>query len=116
MTHAALANKHDGDKIWGHRSVYCADVEIQAQDVDHNVGAANGAKTWIHDRVFVKLITPCLLTWAFWQRFLVLTSSPPTPFLRTSLHEAAPEYLRTYSHLMKHASDFGNSETAMSFT
>lgn len=43
-THAALAKKHGGDKIWGHRSVYCADVELQAQDVGHNVGAANGAK------------------------------------------------------------------------
>ena len=43
-THAALAKKHGGDKIWGHRSVYCADVEIQAQDVNHNDGVANGAK------------------------------------------------------------------------
>lgn len=46
-THAALAEKHGGDKIWGHRSVYCADVDLQAQDVGHNFGAANGAKKGI---------------------------------------------------------------------
>ncbi|KAF6228879.1 hypothetical protein HO133_006990 [Letharia lupina] len=43
-THAALAKKHGGDKIWGHRSVYCADVELQAQDVGCKVEAANFAK------------------------------------------------------------------------
>ena len=31
-THLELAKKHGGDKIWGHRSVYYADVALQAQD------------------------------------------------------------------------------------
>ncbi len=39
-----MAKKHGGNRIWGHRSVHCAEVELQAQDVDHNAGAANGAK------------------------------------------------------------------------
>lgn len=62
--------------------------------------------TWIYDRVFIKPVPPCLLSWAFWQHFLVLGSSPITPSLRTSLYQAALGYLRTYSHLIKHASDF----------
>lgn len=49
-THAALAKKHGGDKIWGYRSVYCADVELQAQDVGQKVGAANSAKNDVFAR------------------------------------------------------------------
>lgn len=33
-THGALAKAHGGDKIWGQRSVYCAGVELQAQQLD----------------------------------------------------------------------------------
>ena len=33
-THRELAQRHGGDKIWGHRNVYCAEVELQAQDLD----------------------------------------------------------------------------------
>ena len=43
-THAALARKHGGDKIWGYRNVHCAEVELQAQEVDHKGGLANGAE------------------------------------------------------------------------
>ena len=43
-THAALAKKHGGDKIWGYRSVYCADVELQAQDIGHTVRTTHTAK------------------------------------------------------------------------
>ena len=42
-THAALARKHGGDKIWGYRNVHCAEVELQAQDVDAKEMPANGA-------------------------------------------------------------------------
>ncbi|KAL6718767.1 Processing alpha glucosidase I [Lecanora helva] len=31
-THAQLAQKHEGDKVWGHREVYCAEVKLQAQN------------------------------------------------------------------------------------
>ena len=30
-THAELAQKHDGDKLWGHRKVHCADVDLQGK-------------------------------------------------------------------------------------
>ena len=60
QTHAALAEKHGGDKIWGHRSVYCADVELQARDVGHNVGAANGAKD---DVMAQSAMVPSELDW-----------------------------------------------------
>ncbi|KAI4209379.1 MAG: hypothetical protein LQ351_007669, partial [Letrouitia transgressa] len=33
-THAQLAQKHGGDKVWGHRFVYCADVKLQAQNLE----------------------------------------------------------------------------------
>ena len=32
--HAELAKEHGGDRRWGHRSVYCADVDLEAQDLD----------------------------------------------------------------------------------
>ena len=62
--------------------------------------------TWIHDRMFIKPIPLFLLSGAFWQHFLVSTSSGIPPSLRMSLQESALGYLRTYSHLIKHASDY----------
>lgn len=59
-THAALAKEHSGDKIWGHRSVYCADVELQAQDFGHKVGAANEAK---NDATAQSFKVPSELDW-----------------------------------------------------
>ena len=59
-THAALAIKHSGDKIWGYRSVHCADVELQAQDLGHEVGAANGAK---NDVIAQSAKVPSELDW-----------------------------------------------------
>ena len=35
-THGVLAKEHGGDKIWGYRSVFCADVELQAQQFNNN--------------------------------------------------------------------------------
>ena len=59
-THAALAKKHGGDKIWGYRSVHCADVELQAQDIGHEVAAANGAK---NDIIAQSAKVPSELDW-----------------------------------------------------
>ena len=36
-THRALAEKHGGDRIWGHRNIYCADVELLAQELEDDV-------------------------------------------------------------------------------
>lgn len=35
-THGELAKEHGGDQIWGHRSVYCADVALEAHDWNNN--------------------------------------------------------------------------------
>lgn len=32
--HGELAKEHGGDKRWGYRRVYCADVDLEAQDLD----------------------------------------------------------------------------------
>ena len=34
--HAQLSRKHDGDKIWGHREVYCVAVKLQAQNITNH--------------------------------------------------------------------------------
>lgn len=43
-THGELAKKHGGDKIWGHRSVYCADVALQAQDLNNEAAIATAVE------------------------------------------------------------------------
>ncbi|KAL8999880.1 MAG: hypothetical protein Q9188_005794 [Gyalolechia gomerana] len=35
--HGELAKEHGGDKRWGHRNVYCAEVDLEAQDLDKAV-------------------------------------------------------------------------------
>ena len=44
-THAELAREHGGEKIWGYRKVHCAEVELQAQDLDDIGGPVNGAES-----------------------------------------------------------------------
>ena len=44
-THAALAKKQGGENIWGYRNVHCAEVELQAQDLDDKGGLFNGAES-----------------------------------------------------------------------
>ena len=44
-THAALAKKHGGNTIWGYRNVHCAEVKLQAQELDHKGGPTNGAES-----------------------------------------------------------------------
>ena len=59
-THAALAKEHNGDRIWGHRSVYCADIELQAQVIGDSVGAVNNAK---NDLIAQSAQVPSELDW-----------------------------------------------------
>lgn len=44
-THVELAKEHDGGKIWGHRRVYCAEVELQAQEGDEKFSLATEAES-----------------------------------------------------------------------
>ena len=60
-THGELAKKHGGDKIWGHRSVYCADVALQAQDLNNEATIANGVEERHEDSSTTKV--PSDLDW-----------------------------------------------------
>ena len=73
---------------------------------------------WIYDRVFLKPIPPFLLSWAFWQRYLcdknpiwpqkstATTESPVVGCQGADLKRSALGFLRTYSILIQHESDF----------
>lgn len=61
-THAELAKKHDGDKIWGHRKVYCADVVLRAQELDEKLASASGAEGKSIEQL---AIVPSELDWLF---------------------------------------------------
>ncbi|XPS79549.1 hypothetical protein M3J07_011549 [Ascochyta lentis] len=63
--------------------------------------------TWIYDRVYLKPIPKVLLSYAFWKCFLVdeVERSPVVSSNKQAV-EAAKGYLRSYSHLIHHRSDF----------
>lgn len=42
--HSEIARKHGGEKIWGYRNVYCADVKLQAQD-SHSKATQSGGSS-----------------------------------------------------------------------
>lgn len=62
--------------------------------------------TWILDRVFLKPVPAFLMSWAFWQQYLISDDSPIPTNLRDSLRRGALGYLRTYFHLIRYPSDF----------
>ena len=62
--------------------------------------------TWMYDHVYLKPIPPYLLSWAFWQYYFVNTSSIFSQHERDRAKAAALGFLRTYSYLILHASDF----------
>lgn len=69
--------------------------------------------TWISDRVFIKPIPPCILSWAFWQSYILpINASQPSAGVeeqeqqRRQIARAALGLLRTYSYLIRHPSDF----------
>ncbi|KAI4276590.1 MAG: hypothetical protein LQ337_002373 [Flavoplaca oasis] len=62
--------------------------------------------TWILDRVFLKPVPAFLMSWVFWQKYLISDNSPIPTNLRDSLRRGALGYLRTYFHLIRYPSDF----------
>lgn len=62
--------------------------------------------TWIQGRIFLKPIPSYLLSWRFWQHYLISDNSPIPTDQRAEIRKAALGYLRTYSLLVKHPSDF----------
>ena len=59
---------------------------------------------WDHDRVFVKPIPPCLLSYEFWQMYLYKDSNRLGTG-RERLYRVALGFLRTYFYLIRHESD-----------
>jgi hypothetical protein len=62
--------------------------------------------TWIYDRIFIKPIPAYLLSWAFWQHFLMSLDSPIPKPNKILICQASLGFLRTYSRLIRHQSDF----------
>ena len=66
---------------------------------------------WKHSQVFIKPLPRYLLSYAFWNRFLVEDPSP-LGVDRQKLFQAAKGLLRTYYHLIKHETDFHTAQSA----
>ena len=66
---------------------------------------------WTHNRVFIKPLPKYLLSFAFWDKYLVDRSSP-LQGEREMLCRAAKGFLRTYYHLVKYESDFDMAQSA----
>lgn len=58
---------------------------------------------WINDRIFIKPLPPYLLSYQFWNTYLLSSTSPLES--RHDIRKAALGYLRTYHHLIQHESD-----------
>ncbi|KAM0473863.1 hypothetical protein ACHAPX_007911 [Trichoderma viride] len=61
--------------------------------------------TWIYERVFIKPLPEYLLSHAFWDYYLVNTSSPIPAPERKAIFKAACGFLRSYAFLIQHKSD-----------
>ncbi|KAI7201602.1 hypothetical protein D0869_04281 [Hortaea werneckii] len=49
--HAELAESHGGDKLWGHRHVHCAEVALQARDLDNLSDSTKPEIDWLAPEV-----------------------------------------------------------------
>ncbi|KAH6677996.1 hypothetical protein B0J14DRAFT_581707 [Halenospora varia] len=64
---------------------------------------------WYHDRVFIKPLPSYLTSHTFWSRFLISKTPHSTTLLPADKEEVcktALGYLRTFTHLIKHESDY----------
>ena len=66
---------------------------------------------WIDDRVYIKPIPAYLLSHAFWIFLLSEHYSPGFCHSRDNLSRSARGFLRTYTHLIAHESDFQLAKT-----
>ncbi|CAG8979288.1 hypothetical protein HYALB_00012671 [Hymenoscyphus albidus] len=60
---------------------------------------------WFHDRIYIKPLPKYLLSYRFWEMFLV-NQSTCLGGRRDAIRKAALGYLRTYRYLIQHESDF----------
>ena len=59
---------------------------------------------WLQDRIHIKPLPQCLLSYAFWNEVL-LSPAPQGMLSRPEFAKAALGYLRSYRHLIRHESD-----------
>ena len=59
---------------------------------------------WYYDRVYIKPLPKFLLSYIFWQQYLLNEGSPLAE--RRSIQKVALGYIRTYFYLIRHESDF----------
>ena len=60
---------------------------------------------WYYDRIFLKPLPKYLLSYRFWTKYLLATTSPLGD-KRESIRRVALGYLRTYFYLIRYESDF----------
>lgn len=62
---------------------------------------------WVDDKIFIKPLPPYLLSHAFWAEYLQpRPTNPSTTSPQARVTPAALGFLRTYTHLIRHESDF----------
>lgn len=61
---------------------------------------------WYYDRVFIKPLPKYLLSYSFWDFYLTSDDSPISVDSRKKLRQAALGFLRSYTWLIQHRSDF----------
>ena len=61
---------------------------------------------WIYDRIYIKPLPVYLFSHAFWEYYLVSNESPIPASQRLDIVKAAQGFLRSYSYLIQHKSDF----------
>jgi hypothetical protein len=98
--HLWLVAKQDSSHVssLSHQIVRGRDIIITENPELHLV--------WIYDRVYIKPIPMYLLSHAFWEFYLVSKNSPIPEPLRQDIAKAAQGFLRSYSYLIRHKSDF----------
>ncbi|KAB2568856.1 hypothetical protein DBV05_g12465 [Lasiodiplodia theobromae] len=118
------------DRLWQHleRELYSADLEklaphlwMMSTQSSANISPLHRQKVknrriiitedprlhlvWVDDKIFIKPLPPYLLSHAFWAEILQPCSTTADQH-RTAIALAARGFLRTYSHLIRHESDF----------
>lgn len=100
--HLWLMSKHDGGNISPlHRQFVKGRKIVITEDFRLHL-------VWYYDRIFIKPLPQYITSHAFWSEFLIPHQSNPTKALaqREKISKAALGYLRTYSYLITHESDF----------
>ncbi|KAK6337891.1 hypothetical protein TWF696_001369 [Orbilia brochopaga] len=66
---------------------------------------------WYYDQIYIKPLPAYLLSYSFWQTYLISESSP-LGTRRHAIRRSALGYIRTFLHLIKYESDFEIAQEA----